>query len=302
MRVPAADFSEYLAATTGVAWVDFSNRDQLRVVGPDRVSFVHGMVTNDITGLAEGASCSIAMLTAKGAMVGDGRVTKLADAVIVDTGPGQGAAVKAFLEKYLISEDAEVHEAGDLAVVGLVGPKAELSLIAPSAVVAAMPGTLGSGFDVIIRREQLSAVLASLSALPKVSAETLEVLRVEAGVPLFGADMTETTIPLEANLEKAIHYNKGCYIGQEVIARATYRGQMNKKLMGLLLGEHELSRGAELFKADKRVGRVTSVVRSEKAKQLIALAYVQRDHLAPGTVLELPAGAGTVTVSALPFS
>lgn len=299
--MPAADLTEYLAATRSVAWADFSAREQLRVTGPDRVSFVHGMVTNDVTGLAEGATCVVTMLTAKGAMVGDGRVLKLADSVIVDTGAGHGAAVKAFLEKYLISEDAEIHQASDLAVVGLIGPSANVSLIAGQVVVATMPGSLGSGVDVLVRRDQLQAVHASLAGVPQVGAQTLEVLRVEAGVPLFGADMTETTIPLEANLEKAIHYNKGCYIGQEVIARATYRGQMNKKLMGLLLGEHVLERGTELFKAEKRVGRVTSVVRSEKAKQLIALAYVQRDHLAPGTVLELTGYAGTVTVASLPF-
>ncbi len=259
------------------------------------------MVTNDITGLAEGASCSVAMLTAKGAMVSDGRVLKLGEAVIVDTGPGQGAAVKAFLEKYLISEDAEIHEAGDLAVIGLVGPKAEASAILASAIVSVLPGSLGSGVDVLIKRAELPKVLEALAAVQKLSASTLEVLRVEAGVPLFGTDMTETTIPLEANLEKSIHYNKGCYIGQEVIARATYRGQMNKKLMGVMLGQHELQKGAELLKEGKRVGRVTSVVRSEKAKQFIALAYVHRDHLAPGTVLELAANAGTVTVAALPF-
>ncbi len=186
-------------------------------------------------------------------------------------------------------------------VIGLLGPQAKASLIDSSAVVATMAGLLGSGVDVLIRREKLDAVRASLAGLQKIGPQTLEVLRVEAGVPLFGADMTETAIPLEANLEKAIHYNKGRYIGQEVIGRATYRGQMNKKLMGVLLGEHALGKGAELFAVKKRVGRVTSVVRSEKVKQLIALAYVQRDHLAPGTVLELSTKAGTVTVSAQPF-
>ena len=299
--MPAADLTEYLAATTTAAWVDFSAREQLRVIGPDRVSFVHGMVTNDITGLAEGASCPVAMLTAKGAMVGDGRVLKLPDAVLIDTGAGQGAAVKAFLEKYLISEDAEVQVASELAMIGLLGPAADPSLVPPGAIVATLPGLLGSGHDLLVRREALGEVRAALVGLPSISDSTLEVLRIEAGVPRFGVDMTETTIPLEANLEKALHYNKGCYIGQEVIARATYRGQMNKKLVGVLLGEHALERGAELFKAEKRVGRVTSVARSEKTRQLIALAYVHRDHLTPGTVLDLPAAAGTVTVSALPF-
>ncbi len=307
MAVPAADFKEYVAATQEGAWVDLSGRSALRVTGPDRVTFLHGMVTNDINGLAEGASCAVAMLTSKGAMVGDGRVVKLADELVLDTGPGQGEAVRAFLEKYLISEEAEIHDAADLAVVGLLGPHAEAlrtACVPAAATVAVLPSLVSErGLDVVIRRDQLDVVRAALAAkaVPEVHAATYDVLRVEAGAPRFGVDMTETTIPLEANLERAIHYNKGCYIGQEVIARATYRGQMNKKLVGLLLGEHPLDAGAELFKADKRVGRVTSVVRSEKAKQFIALAYVHRDHLAPGTVLERAAQAGQVTVSALPF-
>lgn len=301
MHLPAADLIQYRAATADAAWVDLTSREHLRVVGPDRVSFIHGMVTNDIAGLAEGASCPVAMLTAKGAMVGDGRVLRLGDCLIVDTGPGQRSAIKAFFEKYLISEDAELHESNEVAVVGLMGPKAHVGMVPAEAVVATMPGSLGSGLDVLIHRAQWGQVQKALDAWSSVGPTTYEVLRVEAGVPLFGVDMTQTTIPLEANLEKAIHYQKGCYIGQEVIARATYRGQMNKKLMGVLLGEHALERGAELFKSEKRVGRVTSVARSPHAKQFIALAYVHRDHLNPGTELELAAHAGVVTVSALPF-
>jgi aminomethyltransferase len=166
--------------------------------------------------------------------------------------------------------------------------------------VGALPGLLGTGVDVVVKREALESVRASLSALPVVSEATFEVLRVEAGVPKFGVDMTEATIPLEANLEKAIHYQKGCYIGQEVIARATYRGQMNQKLVGLLLGAEAADAGAELKVGDKRVGRLTSVVKSELKQQHVALGYVQRDHLTPGTQLELRPGV-SVTVQALPF-
>ncbi len=302
MGAQAAQTAEYLAATGAAAFVDLSSRQQLVVTGEDRVTFLHGMVTNDINGLAEGASCQVAMLTAKGAMVGEGRVLKRHDALIVDTGAGFGGAVHDFLQKYLISEDAEVVLSEQFCVVGLLGPDAEtwLKRVPADAVVARLPGLLGGGVDLLINRDALEAVKAALAPIPHLSEATFEVLRVEAGVPRFGVDMSETTIPLEANLEKAIHYNKGCYIGQEVIARATYRGQMNKKLVGVLLGDAAPEKGTELRLADKRVGRIMSVVLSGLKQQHIGLAYVHRDHLAAGTTLDVATG-GTAVISALPF-
>lgn len=302
MTLPAARPDAYRAAHDACARVDLSQRQQLRVTGPDRVSFLQGMVTNDVDALAVGATCPVAMLTAKGAMVGDGRVLKRDDELILDTGAGCGQAVADFLNKYLISEEAEVALAPELALVGLVGPEAAqwAQSIPGEAKVGLLPGLLGAGVDVLVRRELLPRVQTALASLAVVDEATWEVLRVEAGVPRFGADMTETTIPLEANLEKAIHYQKGCYIGQEVIARATYRGQMNKKLVGLLLGEAEAQAGTELKLGDKRVGRLTTVVHSAKKGQNVALGYVHRDHLTPGTELLLPSGARAV-VQALPF-
>jgi aminomethyltransferase len=131
--------------------------------------------------------------------------------------------------------------------------------------------------------------------------QALELLRVEAGVPRYGQDMVDTTIPLEANLTHAISYNKGCYIGQEVIARATFRGHMNRKLAGLLLGDVEAAPGTELRKGEKKVGWITSVVRSPAQGQRVALGYVHRDHLEPGTELTLAEGS-TVKVAPLPFA
>jgi folate-binding protein YgfZ len=139
-----------------------------------------------------------------------------------------------------------------------------------------------------------------LAELPVLDDATAEVLRVERGVPLYGVDMTETTIPLEANLERAIHLQKGCYIGQEVIARATYRGQLNKKLVGLLLGATSPAPKAELHLAGKKVGWVTSVVHSARLGQHVGLGYVHRDHLAVGTQLEV-AGGGAARVACLPL-
>jgi folate-binding protein YgfZ len=303
MPATAAQTTEYLAASQGCAWADLSGRQQLRVTGPDRVSFLQGMVTNDVEKLPVGESCPVTMLTAKGAMVGDGRVLKLPEAMVVDTGAGFGGAVKDFLLKYLISEEAEIDDAGDFAMVALLGPSAGewVASLPSEAVVSVLPGLLGKGVDVLVKRAEWAKVIQALAAVPQVSDATYEVLRVEAGVPKFGVEMSETTIPLEANLDKAIHYQKGCYIGQEVIARATYRGQMNKKLVGVLLGAEDPEKGAELKLADKRVGRVMSVVKSELKHQNVGLAYVHRDHLTPGTRLDVASG-GVAEVVALPFA
>lgn len=290
MSVVEAVELEYRAATDGCAVFDASAREQLRVTGPDAVSFIQGMVTNDIAGLAVGASCYTAVLTVKGSMVGDARVLRRENDLLVDTGPGCAATLKEFFNKYLISEDAEILDAPELAVLGLLGPGAAEA----SRRIAVREGELRSffgGVDLVIQRESLGDALAALTAYPKLSPQTLEVLRVENRVPLFGVDMTQVTIPLEANLDHAIHYKKGCYIGQEVIARATYRGQMNKKLVQLLVGQAAPAAKQELKVGERKVGWITSVVNSPKHGQHLALGYVHRDFLSPGTQLDM---AGTV--------
>ena len=288
MSVVEANEVEYRAVRDGCGWFDASDREQLRVTGPDAGSFLQGMVTNDVLALPVGGSCYAAMLTAKGAMVGDVRVLRLDEAFVVDTGPGRGAAVREFLEKYLISEDAEIHPAPELAVLGFVGPHARNEAVkVPTAAHVGEVVSLLGGVDVVVMREHLGEVRAALAAVPMVSPQTVQVLRVEQGVPEFGVDMTESTIPLEANLDHAIHYKKGCYIGQEVIARATYRGQMNKKLMRVLIGDAAPDYKAELKVGDRKVGWITSVVKSPARGQNLALAYVHRDFLAEGTTFDL---------------
>lgn len=282
--------------------LDSSDREQLRVTGEERSSFLHGMVTNDVEGLAPGGSCYAAMLTPKGAMVGDLRVLKRDGDLVLDTGAGRSATVKDFLNKYLISEDAELHDAPELAVLSVVGPQAdEVVSRWPADAVLGRFGSLLQGVDVLVPRARVGELLALVADVPRLSPETVEVLRVEAGVPVFGVDMTESTIPLEANLDRAIHLQKGCYIGQEVIARATYRGQMNKKLMGLLLGDAAPAVGTELKQGDRKVGWVTTVVKSEAKGQVVALGYVHRDFLAPGTELDVASG-GKALVTPLPMS
>ncbi len=321
---------EYRAARETVALHDATYREALRITGEDRASFLHGMVTQDVKGLAAGASAYTAMITVKGSMVADARLLRRESDLLLDLEPGLGAKVREFLEKYLISEDAELHDAtGERGVLRLLGPRTGELLgaalggpFAPLLPDATRVVTLAGqevllvgatrlephGVDLLVPRSGLEAVWRALAeagaafGLKPLGWRALEVLRVEAGVPRFGQDLVDTTIPLEANLTHAISYNKGCYIGQEVIARATFRGHMNRKLAGLLLGATEATPGTELKKDGKKVGWLTSVVRSPTQGQVVALGYVHRDHLEPGTVLAVGDGPAEATVSALPLS
>jgi len=319
---------EYDAARERVALHDASYRPWLRITGEDRLTFLHGMVTQDINGLAAGHATYAAMLTVKGAMVADARVLRREEDLILDLEPGTAARVLEFLGKYLISEEAELHDATDaLALLRLIGPRTEDTLAAllgeawaPLAhlalrevKLAGVPVLLAGntalglpGVDLVVPRASLGAVWDVLEragaplGLRPLGIDALEILRVEAGVPRFGQDMGETTIPLEANLAHAISYNKGCYIGQEVIARATFRGHMNRKLTGLLLSA-DVAPGDFLMRADKKVGWITSVVQSPQLSQRIGLGYVHRDSLDAGTLLVVGEGVAHATVQPLPF-
>lgn len=318
-RIPGRD--EDRALRTGAGLFDASAREVIRLTGPDRVSFLQGMVTQDVEGLPVDAVADAALLTPKGAMVADARVVRRADDLLLLAEPGYGPVVLGTLERYLISEDAELSDAtagfGQLTVVG---PEAEaltarvLGLGAPAGAALrpfeaggttgwALPqGLLLPGVDLLVPAGALGKVfdrLLEAGATP-VGFAALEVLRVERGTPRFGADMDEKTIPLEANLQRAIHYQKGCYIGQEVIARATFRGHVNRHLVGLRFAGPAPAPRTELFDGERRVGWVTSVVASPRLGP-IGLGYVHRDVDQPGTGLVLAGGTAKATIAPLPF-
>jgi folate-binding protein YgfZ len=318
-RIPGRD--EDRALRSGAGLFDASAREVVRLTGPDRVSFLQGMVTQDVEKLPEGSVADAALLTPKGAMVADARVVKRADDFLLLTEPGFGPVVRGGLERYLISEDAELSDVtAEFGQLSLVGPEAEAlaarALGLPAANGDALrpfdaggttgwalpQGLLLPGVDLLVPTAALGGVfdrLLEAGATP-VGFGALEVLRVERGTPRFGVDMDERTIPLEANLQRAIHYQKGCYIGQEVIARATFRGHMNRHLVGLRFAGALPEPRTELFVGDRRVGWVTSVVDSPRLGP-IGLGYAHRDVEQPGTRFTLPGGAGGATVESLPF-
>lgn len=323
---------EALRACVGV--VDLSCRSRLCVTGTDRVRFLHGQVTNDVQRLRPGEGCYAALVNAKGKLQSDLNIYCLADELLLDFEPGYRDAVVQRLEKYVITEDVQLLDAAPhYGLVSVQGPRAAEAVAQldfpwtlpdrPHSFAAhqdpalgvfylmrrdsgGQSSALGSGFDLFQPTAALPAVFERLAAAAQSLGgrvcgwEALEAVRIEAGIPRFGQDMDETSLPPEAGIEsRAISYRKGCYIGQEVIARLRTYGQVAKMLRGLRLPAGWVTvpvRGDKLFADGKEVGHVTSAIAA------FALGYVRKEHHAPGTVLTLRTAAGEcpVTVAELP--
>jgi len=307
----------YRALRHGAGIVQRSDRGVLSVSGTDRLTWLQGLLTNDVLALPVGGVCDAAYLTPQGRMISDMRVVNAADRVLLDVPAALAASLRTKLDGLLFAEDAAIDdESEQLALIDAHGPL--VTAIAGEAMSAIGAGAAAMVFDrplgvpsvsIFAGRDAAAAIVARFAAsgIPEVSLETVNVLRVEAGRPAFLVDMDEHTIPLEAGLEdRAISFTKGCYVGQEVIVRVMHRGQgrVAKKLVGLLLeGGDPPAAGSSITAADRDIGRVTSAVWSPTLGRTIALGYVHRDFLAPGTSLTVSSPAGQIagTVTPLPF-
>lgn len=243
-------------------------RSRLRVTGADRVDFLQGQCTNDVRRLRPGESCYAAFLNAKGKMRGEGQVICLEDSFLLEVNPGLAPS----LEKFIITEDVTIEDVSasmrEWLVIG-----DESGKIPPKTVTFKHPLGLG-----LIGEKSMTGTIAE---------EELEVLRIEAGVPKWGVDMDENTIPNEAGLEaRAISYDKGCYIGQETIARIKTYGHVNRRLVQITVeGESVLVRSDKLLVEGREVGQVTSAVRSLRLGKSVALGYVRREFATAGAKL-----------------
>ena len=324
--------AEYQALRHGVGLCDLSHRGLVRITGQDRQRFVHAMVSNDTRSLQPGQGCYATFLTVKGHLMADFIVYAEADAYLLELEPQVVHPFIEALECFVISEDVTLHdERGHWGLLALQGPRAaELLTLALGQALpdlemyASITCQLAGHAVRCMRRSHTGQLgyqlLAPPEALPDVwqalwvhreaceasavGLETLEVARIEGGIPVYGSDMTTETLPVEANLDTALSYTKGCYIGQEVIARIEARGHVNRKLVGLLLqGDVLPEPGAKIVSPQREVGWITSTTFSPSRQQNIALGYVRREVLTPGTALEVHTHGVTLsaTVEALPF-
>jgi tRNA-modifying protein YgfZ len=294
--------------TEAVGLVDRSERGKLALTGQQAKALLSGQVTNDIEALAPGTGCYAALLTNKGKMLADLRVLDTDDELWLDTERVALQALFDSLRRGAVGWDAQLHKRTlEQALLSLVGPGAEQAVGGPVGPEHAnRRAQLGGadvllvatdlGVDVVCAAEDADRVRGALD-VPEVPEAAAEVLRVESGRPRYGIDLDDATIPQEAGLnDRAVSFTKGCYVGQETVARLHWRGKPNRHLRGLRLSAPVAS-GTPLLLGEREVGRVGSSVVSPRFGP-IALAIVRREASVGD---ELAAGDARAVVGELPF-
>jgi folate-binding protein YgfZ len=308
--------SEYRALTEGCGLVDRAGRGRLALTGADRREFLHGQISQDIETLEPGHGRYAALLTHKGKMLSDLRVLDLGDELLLSCERAGLQELFNMIRRYKLGSDVEVHkrtlEMGELSLIGprsrelagadALGPAEHDNVRARIGGNDVVLVATDRGVDVFCDAEATEGVRGALLAAgaAEVTEAAAEVVRVESGRPRYGVDLDENVIPQEAGLnERAVSFTKGCYVGQETVARLFYRGKPNRHLRGLRLSA-PVEPGTPLQLGEKEVGRLTSVVVSP-AHGPIGLALVRR-QAEPGATLSAGDGDVTAEVVELPFA
>jgi tRNA-modifying protein YgfZ len=304
---------EYRALTEGCGLVDRAGRGRLALTGPDRREFLHGQITQDVETLEPGHGRYAALLTHKGKMLSDMRVLDLGDELLLSCERAGLQEIFNMIRRYKLGADVELHkrtlEMGELSLIGPdarrvagaeVGPDEHDNVRARLGEHDVNLVATDLGVDVFCAAEATEGVRGTLLAAGavEVGEAAAELVRVESGRPRYGIDLDDNVIPQEAGLnERAVSFTKGCYVGQETVARLFYRGKPNRHLRGLKLSA-EVEPGTPLLLGEKEVGRVTSVAVSP-ALGPIGLALVRR-QAEPGSTITAGEDA-TAEVVELPF-
>jgi tRNA-modifying protein YgfZ len=283
--------------------VDRSDRGKLLLSGSEAAEYLQGQVTNDVESLAPGQGCYATLLTHKGKVVADMRILRGDDWLLIDTEPHALAPLKRNVDMYSIGRDVQVtDQTADRAILSVIGPDARRLLDAEEH--TWVDGEHGLyvatdvGVDVFCAAEAADAVKEALGVEP-VDPEAAEAIRVESGRPRHGLDFDAETIPQEAGLnERAVSFTKGCYVGQETVARLHYKGKPNRHLRGLKLSEPGQT-GDIVSLGDREVGRLGSTAVSP-IHGPIALALIRREA-APGAEVTVGTNAANALVVELPF-
>ena len=301
----------YQALTTGCGVANLSSRSRVELTGADRVQFLNSFCTNDIKRLAIGDGCEAFLTNHQGKTVGHVLVrVQQGDSLVLDTSPEQAATIIQHFERFVISDRVEFHDrtaaTGELLVAGNDARRVLSAVGLDSLPVYRWQHTLATvqGRQVVVQKvdyvgedsyflttkaEDLAAIQVALTTAGAVLCDvaTVDAARIEAGFPLFGADITNDNLPQEINRnQQAISFTKGCYLGQETVARIDAMGHVNRLLAHVKFTTAEIpSPGTELFAADKPVGKVTSACWSPKFECPLAFALVRRGQAKPGTQL-----------------
>ena len=292
-------------------FLNLSARAKFRLTGTDRFRFLNGQITNDLRKATETVAIDACVLNAKGKMNGHLFVSAEGESFSVDAQAELRETLRTRLERYIIADDVQIEDVTDQ--FALFHVLSEKSPTAEHGRIVSVRRFAEQGWDIWSNAARHDAVWQQLSsALAFLDSATAEIMRIERGIPRWGRELTEEIIPIEANLEqRTIDYEKGCYIGQEVISRMKMSGQTNKRLCGLIsLGDVLLQPGMKLAAASaagREVGWVTSATHSERIGKEIALGYVKRGFNDVGATLNAFApedsaqNAKTISVQVVPL-
>lgn len=312
---------EYQAVRDAVGFLDLSDRGKIEVTGPDRITFLHSMISNDVKELPEWSGRYGTFLTSRGRIVSDFFYYKFPEQIILDITTDLLGKTVQTLEKYIVMDELELKDVSSHSShFSLQGPGA-------SNLVQGLLGSSGpeeqyavqevkwqettlwlirknelaeSGFEMIVPRKIAPSLRAALeekgssSGFREIGEEARNILRLEAAIPWYGVDMDENRYPVEARLKEAISYTKGCYLGQEVVSKATHVGGVANLLMGLKIQAEQIpSQGSSVFNEEgKQIGTVTSAVFSPRCKGPIAFAYLKRAFVEAGGLCQVEVGEG----------
>jgi tRNA-modifying protein YgfZ len=293
----AASDEQYHALRDGRGFVQLAAWSSVTVTGADRQTFLHNFCTNDVRRLAPGRSCEAFFTNVKGKILGHGLVSCRENELVIVTVPGQVAPLIEHLERYVIREDLAVRDTMAERRYFLVSD----GKLVDDAAMLWMPWNLiGRPTSGLIEApagnsSRVKETLVAQQSMP-CNLATFEKLRIEAGMPLFGFDFNDTNLPQEVGRDAvAISFTKGCYLGQETVARLDALGHVNQKIAGVQFGRADVpATGTELIRNGKSVGHVTSATFSPRRRAPLALGMLRREALAPGTELESAAGAARV--------
>ena len=325
-------YQEHQAVRDSVGVIDLSHRGRLRLTGSDRAAYLHRIISNDVEGLAVGEGNYATILTNRGKIIADMKVCVFEGAIGLETNAETTSILYQELDKYLIADDVAIEDFTErTGALGVHGPKsAELlkhaygfdvrDLPEYHSVVDEIDGrrivcvraneTGELGYNLCTASESIEWLWDTIltkgrafSAEP-VGLTALNSLRVEAGIPRYGAELGDSIFPGEAELENAISYEKGCYIGQEIVARMKYRGHPNRLLRGFEIAEDiPPQNGDRLLDGDKEIGWITSALVSPTFDMPIAMGYVRTAFTDEDSEVEVETETGRVKakVQLLPF-
>jgi folate-binding protein YgfZ len=330
-RVPDDEYNA--VRVKGAGLIDLSDRGRIKVSGSEAIMFLNGLITNDMKTLERNHWMLAAFPNVQGRLIAAVRVMRLADensgpTFLLDTEASTSETVLKTIGRFTLAGDFHVSDlTRDTSQLSIQGKDAAaiLTAVTQSApaslpqnglqqiswnehpvVVIRTSHTAEDGFDLIVPSDAIDSLQETLvqAGARLVSQATFQTLRIEAGSPLFGKDMDESNVVSETNLDEAISFTKGCYIGQEIIARIKYRGHVAKKLTGLLFDDDiQVEVSSAIKSGGKEIGRITSVTYSPSLGRTVALGYVRFEHLEPGTKVMVTTGNSEIeaTVNELPF-